>query len=392
MDKSASLEIHRWGFANVPGIIFFYAKELDLEMDDIGIIAAILYTIQKTKPLYETGVEIGQVLQSCPSLTKHKLSRRLSRLSKLGIIAMDQGNKSFADKEIYIEPLMDKLESLVLRDHPKLRSEDNIQKEDLEKAEALVNEYRNKVEQLEMELEEERQKEIPNLANNIDIYPNANYKRLADFIAKKTGNLLSVKMSNELNKWLEEMAFTPEFLLCMLELCFERKINNPRDITRIAKDLKEYSINTVEGLELYFKNYVDKDKNSAIRANHFDPDIMEFGSFTGIDMNADARKKVYYKWRYDWRFSHALIMKAGEIMCQRTKNGGLEYIDSVLNDWMSKEIRQVEDAEKEIREFKLRNKNERSGPVAKKKPVKPNQNDYELYIPPGNLEEVKSKV
>ena len=34
------------------------------------------------------------------------------------------------------------------------------------------------------------------------------------------------------------------------------------------------------------------------------------------------------------------------------QNGGLEYIDSVLNNWMSKEIRQVHEADKEIREFK----------------------------------------
>lgn len=390
MDRSASLEIHRWGYANVPGIIFYYSKELDLELEDIGIIATIIYSFQSTKPLYETGIEAGQILQACPSLTKHKLSRRLNRLAKLGIIRINEGNKTFADKEIYIEPLMDKLESLVVRDHPKLRFEKDTAAEELKKAEANALEYRKKIEQLELELEAAKEKNVA--VNTLDVYNNGNnnYKKLADFIAKKTGNLLSVKMSNELKKWLDELAFTPEFLLCMLELCFERKINNPRDITRIAKDLKEYSINTVEGLGLYFKNYVDKDKNTALRVSSFDPDIIEFGNFTGIDMNAEARRKVYYKWRYDWRFSHAMIMKAGEIMCQRTKNGGLEYIDSVLHDWMSKEIRQVEDAEKEVREFKSRKKTEKTSSPAKKDTTK--HNDYELYIPPGDLEEIKSKV
>ncbi|MDD2586676.1 MAG: DnaD domain protein [Syntrophomonadaceae bacterium] len=390
MDRSASLEIHRWGYANVPGIIFYYSKELDLEIEDIGIIATIIYSFQRAKPLYETGIEAGQVLQACPSLTKQKLSRRLNRLAKSGIIKIEEGNKTFADKEIYIEPLMDKLESLVIRDHPKLRFEKDTAAEEIEKAEAIALEYRKKVEQLELELDAAKQKSVS--LNTIDVYNdgNNNYKKLADFIAKKTGNLLSVKMSNELKKWLDELAFTPEFLLCMLEFCFERKINNPRDITRIAKDLKEYSINTVEGLGLYFKNYVDKDKNTALRISHFDPDIIEFGNFTGIDMNAEARKKVYYKWRYDWRFSHAMIMKAGEIMCQRTKNGGLEYIDSVLHDWMSKEIRQVEDAEKEVREFKSRKKTEKKSSSTKKDTTK--STDYELYIPPGDLEEIKSKV
>jgi DNA replication protein DnaD len=198
-------------------------------------------------------------------------------------------------------------------------------------------------------------------------------------------------MEHELQKWLDDLEFTPEFLLCMLEMTFERSIHNPRDITRIAKDLKEYSVNTVEGLETYFSKYVDTNKSN--HTSHFDPDIAEFGNYTGIDMSADARKKMYNKWRYDWRFSHNMIMKAGEIMCQRTKNGGLEYIDSVLHNWMSKEIRSVDDAEKEIINFKKRNKNAKTVMLnSNKSPGINAANDYEIYVPPEVLEELKSKA
>jgi DNA replication protein DnaD len=200
-------------------------------------------------------------------------------------------------------------------------------------------------------------------------------------------------LENELQKWLDDLDFTPEFLLCILELTFERGINNPRDITRIARDLKEYSVNSVEGLEAYFSKYVDTNKNSNLLINQFDPDIAEFGSYTGIDMSAEARKKVYYKWRYDWRFSHQMIMKAGEIMCQRTKNGGLEYMDSVLNNWMSKEIRSVNEAEKEILDFKNRNKNAKTTMINGNKSSSLNAaKDYEMYVPPELLEELKSKA
>lgn len=107
---------------------------------------------------------------------------------------------------------------------------------------------------------------------------------------------------------------------------------------------------------------------SKIPVNQFDPDVMEFGKFTGIDMNAEARRNMYYKWRYDWGFSHAMIMKAGEIMCQRTKNGGLEYIDSVLHNWMSKEIRLPEDADRELKEYKSRQKSDKPTPKKSKGP------------------------
>ena len=245
----------------------------------------------------------------------------------------------------------------------------------------MINGYLLKIEQLELALEEEKNRSIPDLLSQSD----GNFKKVADFISKKTGNLMSLKMANELKRWLEELAMKPDFLLCMLEMCFERNIYNPRHISRIAKDLNEYSISSVEGLENYFKKFVDDKSAGKLPQNQFDPDVMEFGKFTGIDMNAEARKNIYHKWRYDWGFSHLMIMKAGEIMCQRTKNGGLEYIDSVLYNWMTKEIRLPEDADREIKEHKKRTKTDKP---TYKKPTE--TTDYEIYVSPARLEELKS--
>lgn len=387
MDKCASLEMMRWGYACIPGVIFSYSKELDLDMEDIGVLSAIFYAIENSKPLYRTGITAGQVLNVCPSLSKQKLAKKISRLSKMNLIEIKDDKASFNDKEIYLEPLMAKMEALILRDHPELFpvTEDEIK---LKEMETLIRNYEEKIKALEARLEEKDAGVSLGLGNFSN--EDENYRKVADFIARKTGNLLSVKMSNELKKWLNELSFTPEFLLCMLELCFERNIYNPREITRIARDLKEYSINTVEGMGLYFEKYVDLEKNVAARMKQFDPEIIEFGNFTGIDMTAEARKRIYYKWRYDWGFSHAMIMKAGEIMCQRTKNGGLEYIDSVLSNWLRKEIRTVEDAEKEIRDFKAKNKNEKSSAKGEKKSRL--DAEYEIYIPPAALEQLKSNV
>lgn len=391
-NKSVWIEMHRWSFACLPGVIFNYAQELELDIEDIGIFTALFYTLEQSHPLYSCGITVGQVLQFCPILSKQKLSRKLTRLEQMGAIKVHKGSGSFTDKVISLEPLMDKLEIMVARDHPRIDvNRDNADMQQTsEQAEHLLDEYRERIVQLELELEEEKEKKLVDLSGKKS---NA-FKKVADFISKKTGNLMSVKMSNELHKWLDEMGFTPEFLLCMLELCFERQIFNPRDISKIARDLKEYSISTVEGLEMYFKSYVDSEKFTALRLNQFDPDVIDFGNNTGIDMSASARKRVYYKWRYDWGFSHAMIMKAGEIMCQRTRNGGLEYIDSVLNNWMSKEIRRVEDADKELQEYKQKNKNERiAGSGASKKGItRTASSEYEIYVPTGSLEEFKTKV
>ncbi len=368
------MEIYRFGYVNIPGVLFNYAKELELELEDIGVLSTLLYTFQKSKPFLQSGVTIEQILQYCPFLTKQKLSRRLNRLKRLSIIEI---NAVKNDKEVYLEPLFIKLEFFITRDN----GETSKSKTDKTEIEKLVKEFRSKIEQLQLELEEEKNKRI--IQDNNPYLLDANYKKVADFISRKTGNLMSAKMAKELKVWLSDMAFTPEFLLCMLELSFERNIFNPHDISRIAADLKQYAIKTVEGLDLYFKQYVDSDKNRAWKFKRFDPDIAEFGDFTGIDMNAEARKKAYYKWRFDWNFSHKMIMKAGELMCRHTKNGGLEYIDSVLHDWMSKEIHQVEEVEKEISNFKMRNKKQKSNNgVQKQLAGKSSDEEYEIFVVP----------
>jgi len=390
--QSASIEIIRWGYAHLPGAVFYYAKELELDMEDIGILSTMFYAFENSKPLYQAGVRAGQILQSCSTLTTHKLSRKLLKLSKLELIeVIESPHKSFSDKVVKLEPLMNKLAQMVLRDHPQIIPAPNQGAyQSQEEVNQQLKDYQARIEELEVQLDEEMSRR-----QSLDYYDSSdiNFKRVADFIAKKTGNLLSGKMEGELKKWLNELGFNPEFLLCMLELTFERNIVNPRDITKIAKDLKEYSINNVDGLNIYFKNYVDLEKNRVARLSQFDPDIIEFGNFTGLDMNAEARKKVYYKWRYDWGFGHQMIMKAGELMCQHTKNGGLEYIDSVLNNWMSKEIRSLSDVEKEIEAFKNRSKSTRNSLTNEKSPPgKRDSKEYEFYVPPEILAELKSKV
>lgn len=374
MQHSTLIELFRWGYAQVPGIIFHYAKELDLDVEDIGILSTIFYTLERTKPLYQTGIQVGQVLQACPFLTKNKLSRRLAKLSRMEILSLE-GSKSFAEKVIALEPLMGKLESLLIRDHMHtLYGSASLF--------AVTAAHQNTGDQLKkiaaLPANPEKQEDHPAAYDDAAFSKNKDYKKLADFIAKKTGNLMSFKMGNELKKWLEEIGLAPEFLFCVLELCFERNLYNPREITKIAKDLKECSITTVEGLESYFSRFVDGQKQLN-KSTYFDSEIAEFGSYTGIDMNAEARKKVYYKWRYDWSFSHAMIMKAGEIMCQHTRNGGLEYIDSVLHNWLTKEIRQIEQVEQEMLEFKSRQKNKSA---VMKKVKNESQPEYELFIPP----------
>ena len=111
---------------------------------------------------------------------------------------------------------------------------------------------------------------------------------------------------------------------------------------------------------------------------------MEFGHFTGIDMNAEARKKVYYKWRYDWGFSAELVKRAGEIMCNRTKGGGLDYVDGILNNWKEKNIRSLGDVDAEMLRHQSRRKAKNK---PQSRPMGSAEEEREIYIPPGLTKE-----
>lgn len=145
------LEMYRWGWVNIPGVLFAYTKELNLDMEDIGIINAIFYAYQKFKPLTQIGVEVGMVLESCPALSRQKFSRRLSSLQKAGLVDIENVKSDFNSRLISLQPLMAKLESLIVRDHPQISSSNKItavKKGQIEKLEDMLDEYKFKIEQL----------------------------------------------------------------------------------------------------------------------------------------------------------------------------------------------------------------------------------------------------
>ena len=89
MQMEPSLEIMRWGLVQIPIMLYNYAAELDLDAEDLGIIGGILFVYTRSKPLSGNGVEVGQVLQVCPVISKNRLSRKLGKWEKAGLIRLE---------------------------------------------------------------------------------------------------------------------------------------------------------------------------------------------------------------------------------------------------------------------------------------------------------------
>ena len=103
MQIEPSLEILRWGLVQIPIMLYNYAAELDLDAEDLGLLGGILFVYNRSKPLNGTGVEVGQVMQVCPVISKNRLSRKLGKWEKAGLIRLEGSSKTdFASSKIYL--------------------------------------------------------------------------------------------------------------------------------------------------------------------------------------------------------------------------------------------------------------------------------------------------
>jgi len=95
-------------------------------------------------------------------------------------------------------------------------------------------------------------------------------------------------------------------------------------------------------------------------------------------MSSRASQDMYAKWFSDWKFSHEMIRLAGKLMIQLAKVPNLSYIDQVLSNWKSQNIKTTTEAEKAISEYRKR-KQKSNNSIHKRFACR---EEYEIYVPP----------
>ena len=393
-------ELLRGGSAFIPGLLFQYAHELELEMEDFGLLSALFYCLACSHPLNHQGVPISELQKLFPNCSNSRLSRRLNHLVQIGILAIDEdGSTRFSSKCIHPEPLFHRLTQIFLQ-NSNLPENDTLKSPELLQKEQEIQKQQAEISRLQCELEQARQITGVASPSYTSISGNPHFVTISNFIAEHTNTILSSLMQMEISKWLDEYGMENQLLLCLLEMCFERKITAPQEITRLVRETREYNITSVEGLENYFQTFVDK-KQILSPANYgYDADMMELARFLDMDMKAEARRQLYYKWRNDWGFSQEMILKAGELMSTRTRQGGLAYMDQILSRWKQQQIFTLADVEKELELHRQSRQKHTSSP--KNPPVNngslfpnytaPNADSMEIYIPKDVLEELKKNA
>lgn len=377
---SSLLEINRLGVVNFPGALLKYAAELDLTTEDIGFLTILFYAFQQAAPLADVGISSGKILSTCSFLSSQKLSSCLNRLEKAGLLQLEGKEQKLSNRNIRLECLWMRLCELINRDHPLLAATANSQNQDEQN---LLTRYEHEIQTLKEALAAKSYTAPLETSSSP-------FTKVANVIAAKQGNLLSGKMQEKLKIWLDDWHLAPEFLVMVIEMSFENRITTPQELSYVISELKDTGISSLEGVQLFLKHYTQKKTGRPPVTREITYEMLELGKFTGIDMNAEARQNIYYKWRFDWSFPHDLIMKAGELMSQRTQRGGLEYMDSILNNWRQKNIFTLDSVNKELAAFKSQQRQALNVKGASKAATY-NEFDYgNIYIPKDELQKLKN--
>lgn len=144
--------------------------------------------------------------------------------------------------------------------------------------------------------------------------------------------------------WIyDELGFSPEVVLMLLEYCVSLGKKNMQYIERVATAWHSKGINSMEEVQNFLiqeertKNY----KNS-------------LKALFGIrDRNLTGIEEDYLqKWYEDLKMSEEMIALAYEYCILRTNKLSFPYMDKIMTEWNSKNIHTIEAAEAENEAFK----------------------------------------
>jgi DnaD/phage-associated family protein len=134
--------------------------------------------------------------------------------------------------------------------------------------------------------------------------------------------------------WINELNFTPELILLLIEYCASRGKTDPRYIEKTALSWHDNNIQKVEDAQAYIKKHEDKwSKINKILAY--------LGSKDGEVMK--PQEQLLTKWLDTYGFSVEVICKACDICFERINKPDFKYIDGILTNWNKVGIKTLED-------------------------------------------------
>jgi DnaD/phage-associated family protein len=195
--------------------------------------------------------------------------------------------------------------------------------------------------------EAKMQKKVPQNVANIM----SENKILADLCSLSQEILGKTLNNNDIETlyWFyDELGFSPEVIIMLLEYCVSKDKRNMKYIEKVAISWHENGIITMDAVDNYIRD--EKEKNSY---------FYSLRKLFGItDRNLSKSEELYLKtWHDEYGMTDEMVALAYEYCILSTNKLSFPYINSIIKGWHEKGIKTIPDAEKDHEEFKMRNNN-----------------------------------
>jgi DnaD/phage-associated family protein len=196
------------------------------------------------------------------------------------------------------------------------------------------------------------------------------YGKIIKWLDQVRGSLsVTLKEKQILQEFNLKYGWSTDFILIFLQLCFTRGQNIPRKYQPIAKKVYLQGIQTIDELAAFMSNldwiyYQVSEVKKCV------------GQYGGV---TTPQREMYLKWTNQWKFSHQVIMRAAEETV-RTNNPSFRYIDGILKDWYQKQVTNVSEAEKALREHDRQKPQKVVRTTGRKRISRVDQRDWEKIL------------
>ena len=181
---------------------------------------------------------------------------------------------------------------------------------------------------------------------------------------------------NSMLSWYDELSFSPELIIYLIEYCCENGHKSLHYMNKVALSWKESGVET----EKQAKDLVRQ------RSRIYHKVVKSFG-ITGRAL-AEPELAFIDKWKKEYRFSDDMIEEA----CKRTilsiQSPSFEYTDAILKSWLEKKIMTPEEVEKADEDRKKMSRVTKKSRTTSEKPNKFNDFEQRTY----NYEELEAQL
>lgn len=152
--------------------------------------------------------------------------------------------------------------------------------------------------------------------------------------------LLSRPLSNKeiemYLSWTNELNFSLELILFLIEYCVSKDKRSPNYIESVAIRWHDSGIKTIEDANRHISKFEDKWIQ-----------IRKVLDYLGIknDTIMKPHQDIIEKWLFEYNFSVEVIFKACDICCERINKATFKYIDAILKNWNENGLRTLQDIE-----------------------------------------------